>query len=86
MLRNRIQQAVNELPEEMLLQISMFIDAIVNSSGKWLTLADGTRRFIPYDDEPLTFEEVKAIEEAEKELAEGKTISLNEFRYIVLSC
>ena len=80
LLRDKIQQAVNELPEEMLLQIAKLIDAMINSSGEGQRLADGSRRFIPYDDEPLTFEEVKSIEEAKQELADGKTLSLNEFK------
>ena len=35
---------------------------------------------IPYDDEPLTEEDIKAIKEAKEEIARGETISMEELK------
>lgn len=40
--------------------------------------------FIPYDDEPLTEDDVKAIEEGHKEYLEGKTIPFEEILHMHL--
>lgn len=39
-------------------------------------MALGNDAHIPYDDEPLTEDDIQAIEQAKKDFSEGKTFSL----------
>lgn len=71
---------VKEVKEEVLnvrkIMIKRYIDTATKEQVEaFEELIDS---FIPYDDEPLTEEEIKAIEEGERQIANGEFVSLED--------
>ncbi|MGI6308105.1 MAG: hypothetical protein ACOX1X_05810 [Dethiobacteria bacterium] len=74
--KDELHRIIDDLPEPETFAAKKFLEFLLTSAGKNLrTLSEHLADPI-YDDEPLTGEEKKAIEEAEKDIREGRTQSL----------
>ena len=72
--RERVHRLVDELPEDELLAVEQLLAERRGKPGGFL----GTFADAPEDDEPLTAEDIAAIDEAYADIAAGRTISHDE--------
>ena len=71
--RDELHRLVNELPPSEYYAARRFLEYLAHEEPRLYTFDDA-----PYDDEPLTPEEVAAIEEAKAAIARGETVSHDE--------
>ncbi len=75
--REELHRLVDALPDEELYAAVRYLDYLRRTSLAYLReVLDKA----PIDDEPLTEEDLKAIEEAEAEIARGEVLSWEEVR------
>ncbi len=70
--RTRLHELVDALPEGKIEAANKYLEALADEA-----LLEAFRN-APIDDEPVTEEDLKAIEEAEEAIARGETQSLEE--------
>lgn len=76
--KERIHRLVDALPEEELKTAERMLEGLAA-----LALSDPVARALalaPEDDEPVTEEEAAAIEEGERDVAEGRVVTADEVR------
>jgi hypothetical protein len=72
--RERLHELVDALPESEV-EVKRFLECLVGKECDPLVTA---LLNAPEDDEPVTLEELKAIEEAENDIRQGRTRPLDE--------
>ena len=72
--REALHQLVDSLPEKSLGEAERALSAVHGSAPRGETLRERLER-APYDDEPLTPDDIAAIERGGLQLREGKGIS-----------
>lgn len=72
--RERLHELVDALPESGVEAAKRYLESLVNADDAFLRAL----RNAPEDDEPLTEEELKAIEEGRKAVARGETTPLED--------
>jgi hypothetical protein len=79
--REALHELVDELPESMLDEVERYLRAVAPASGPTLReLAMSA----PIDDEPLTPEDIKALDEARQSINRGRAgISTGDVRAII---
>jgi hypothetical protein len=75
--RERLHALVNDLPEEEVDATLRFVEHLHGPESDPVLVA---LREAPLDDEPLTDEDLMALEEARKDVAQGRLISHDEVR------
>ncbi|MBZ4688421.1 MAG: hypothetical protein JG764_2054 [Clostridiales bacterium] len=69
---------IDDLPDQETIAVKRFIEFILSNAGKNLRTLSEHLADPVYDDEPLTEEEKKAIEDAEEDIRAGRTQPLEE--------
>ena len=77
-VRERLHRLIDVLPDDELERMERVLVGETNGSNG-TTLADA-----PYDDEPLTPEDVAALSEARADIAAGRVVSHEEARHRLL--
>ncbi|HET9209201.1 MAG TPA: hypothetical protein VFR03_02320 [Thermoanaerobaculia bacterium] len=75
--RERLRALVDDLPEEEVQATLRFVEHLHELESDPVLMA---LREAPLDDEPLTDEDLTAIEEAREDIAQGRLISHEEIR------
>lgn len=82
-VKKELRQLIDKLPESELNAAKRFLQYLVSLKHQEDPVLKALRN-APYDDEPLTKEEIKALREADKAEARGEIVSHEEARRILL--
>lgn len=77
--RVKIHKLLKDLPDDELPSVELFIEFLKTRDPMFLTLAAA-----PWEDEVITDEEEEAVEEAREEFRQGKFVSHEEAKRLLL--
>jgi len=72
--KKELHQLVDQLPENIIFTVKQFIRFMLLEQKN----VDFYLQHLPYDDEPLTEEEIEAIKQSEDDIKNGKVYSLKD--------
>lgn len=72
--KNELHQLVDQLPENIIFTVKQFIRFMLLEQKNF----DFYLQNLPYDDEPLTEEEIEAIKQSEDDIKNSKVYSLKD--------